>query len=288
MNISEDMPIEFNRKPRSLNEVKRWKATEFRQFLFYTGPVVLKDKISTDRYINFLSLHVACSILSNSKHFHLLDYASELLKYFVQTFKILYGAEHISHNVHNLLHITHDVKNFGPLQDFSAFPYENYLQTILKSLRKSDKPLSQIIKRHSEKCMANNLLPIKQYPIYCKEHNNGPTLNKTDVKQYAKIVFKEFSLQIQEPDNCFSLLNSSIILLKNILVSNDSTLLLGNSILHCEDFYTNPCPSSNLGIYCTNNNIGPLEIFTMEDISHKCLKLKYGNKYIIMPLLHTK
>lgn len=45
INQAKNMPVEFNRKQRSLLEAKRWKATEFRQFLFYAGPVVLRKNI---------------------------------------------------------------------------------------------------------------------------------------------------------------------------------------------------------------------------------------------------
>ena len=37
------VPSEFARYPRGLEEVKKWKATEFRQFMVYTGLVALKD-----------------------------------------------------------------------------------------------------------------------------------------------------------------------------------------------------------------------------------------------------
>jgi len=35
-------PKEFVRKPRSIIDVKYWKAVEFRNFLLYIGPVILR------------------------------------------------------------------------------------------------------------------------------------------------------------------------------------------------------------------------------------------------------
>lgn len=59
------IPVEFVRKTRTLNEVKRWKATEFRLFLLYTGIVVLKGFLPKNQYYHFVTLHVVTSILLN-------------------------------------------------------------------------------------------------------------------------------------------------------------------------------------------------------------------------------
>lgn len=55
--LSGKLPSEFARQPRSLFEVERWKATEFRQFLLYTGPVVLKGIVTDTMYDHFLCLY---------------------------------------------------------------------------------------------------------------------------------------------------------------------------------------------------------------------------------------
>ena len=42
------MPSEFSRQPRGLDEVKKWNATEYRQFLLYTGYLVLEGVLSRE------------------------------------------------------------------------------------------------------------------------------------------------------------------------------------------------------------------------------------------------
>lgn len=96
--ISEDLlkywkllPFEFTRKCRSLAEMDRWKATEFRQFLLYSGPVVLNDKLPTDKYEDFLDISVAIYCLSSpfygTNH---CQYAHELLCTFVKDYGKIY------------------------------------------------------------------------------------------------------------------------------------------------------------------------------------------------------
>lgn len=71
---------EFNRKQRSMEDVERWKATKFRQFLLYTGPVSLKCLVPTQVYNNFMPLSVGITILLNvSLCADLADYAHRIL-----------------------------------------------------------------------------------------------------------------------------------------------------------------------------------------------------------------
>lgn len=70
MSISEKLcslssynPREFARNPRGLDEISRWKATEFRQFVLYTGLVALRDFVPTEMYEHFLLIHCSYRIL---------------------------------------------------------------------------------------------------------------------------------------------------------------------------------------------------------------------------------
>lgn len=53
LNARSSIPYKFARLSRSLEDHGRWKATEFRQFLLYLGPVFLKNVLSNDYYTHF-------------------------------------------------------------------------------------------------------------------------------------------------------------------------------------------------------------------------------------------
>lgn len=145
------IPSSFARKPRSLKEIDRWKATELRQFLLYSGKIVLDGVIRPDLYAHFMSLGVASDILvSTSLARSHCKYASELLVYFVEHGSILYGNEFMVYNVHNMIHLTAASEEFGSLDQCSSFPFENYTQKLKRLVRSGKKPIVQIAKRLSE------------------------------------------------------------------------------------------------------------------------------------------
>jgi hypothetical protein len=176
-------PLEFSRKPREVQDICRWKATELRLFLIYLGPFILDGILSTDCLVNFMALNVAMVILLSPDKDHYSEYAQQLLDYFVMTFDKIYGNFNVSHNIHGLLHITSDYKRYGPLDQCSCFPFENHIKQIKVALRKSEKPLQQFICRYNEKCHVRNqnFNQINKKFTLKKLHNNGPLLEHFNI-----------------------------------------------------------------------------------------------------------
>lgn len=84
-NLQDSIPSDFARSPRSINRVEIWKATEFRQFMLYTGKLVMEGILDDELYKHFMVFIVAMGILVCPQL--LKDhsaYAHEPLKYFVQ------------------------------------------------------------------------------------------------------------------------------------------------------------------------------------------------------------
>ncbi|KAB0790543.1 hypothetical protein PPYR_05331 [Photinus pyralis] len=286
LSLQNQVPTEFSRKPRLLSDIKHWKATELRMFLFYTGPVILKESVTNEIYQNFMSLHVAVTLFSKSQN---IDYAAELSKYFIQTFSLLYGEENISHNVHNLLHIVDDVKMFGSLENFSAFPFENNMLFLKKLVRKGDRPLQQIVNRIVErnKCVLGSGNIRAEYPVLKYEHSNGPLIASVfGMKQFKKIYIKNFLLALDDSNNCCFMNDNSVVIIKNIVSLNNVVTVIGQKYLVLENLYNLPCESSKLNIFVVSKE-GPIKSWELPQVLHKFFKLTLNNKVVVFPLLHT-
>ena len=178
--LAPHIPREFARKPRSLSDIMRWKATELRQFLLYTGPVVLLNVLSEELYKNFLLLFLGITILVSDEFAKkYCKYAKEILKTFVENLKILYGKGFIVYNVHGLIHLAEDVEKFGALDNFSAFIFENKLKSVKKLIRKPTHVLQQLSNRLSEAAAASKTLSATLQndglkSKLSKQHSNGP------------------------------------------------------------------------------------------------------------------
>lgn len=254
---------DFARKSRVLNEVSRWKATEFRLFLLYTGPIVLKNVLRSDCYFHFLCLHISFRILlsSNSSE-KLVKFSQNLLEHFVERFEEIYRAQYVSHNIHGLLHITDDYMKFKSLEECSCFPFENFMKVLKKMLRKHEKPLEQIINRYNEFLIFNKPViqeKIKNEFIYKKKHYNGPLFENLTAPQFQIVLKNEIKINIKSTsDNYIGFeVNKKLMIFKifNICQNpiNGKSVFLARRFELVEQYFNVPIDSLKLGIAIVKN-----------------------------------
>lgn len=247
---------DFVRKPRGIEEYPRYKATELRQFLLYTGPVVLKGILSDECYQHFMTLNIAMRILLSTDHSKYVGYAANLLDYFVKTFEQMYGSHFVSHNVHSLLHVVDDYVKYGPLDNCSCFPFENYMKVLKRMIRKHDKPLQQIIKRYDE-IYINDKIKFGNH-----DHN---------------------TFTVKKPD-CF-ILTSAGEIVQIIEILSNSSVIVGKSFNSKSDMFEKPIKSSKLDIYVVNNLSENSMQWRISDIKKKIMIFNMDGKLLALPIL---
>ena len=285
-----NLPREFVRKPRSLLELRLWKATELRQFLLYTGPVVLYGKIPTRIYRNFMLLSVAMRIiLSPSMSVKYCDYVEKILIVFVNNFATIYGDDMIVYNVHNLIHIVQDVRNYGALDNVSAFPFENFLGQIKRMVRRPQNPLSQIVRRIREKDQRDEQQGQKTREsgtAHKQSHFSGPLPREyMTYAQYHQYKGEDF-VSCSEGDNCF-LVNGRFSLVRNILRSpaGDTNIVI-ERFEKADPFFEYPLNSMSLNISTVSKTSDRLIVVPLADLSCKCILLQFRQAFVAMPMLH--
>lgn len=281
---------EFVRKGRSLNEVDRWKASEYRQFLLYTGPVCLKDILSPAVYKHFLLLFVGIYCLSSSEHcVEFCNYADQILRLFVSDFAGLYGADMIVYNVHGLVHLAADVEKFGPLENYSAFVFESFLYKLKKLVRKPNQPLQQVVGRLSEKRNSTDKNEIPALGQVKKEHRDGPLpFDMRDSLQFKEIQLPLVFLSTSKGDNGI-MIGNKVALVRNLVRQNTQidTFVVFEEFSGHRNFFSYPLESNVLDIFLVSGMTGELKWCKVSDIKCKCVLLPYNDCYVSIPMIHT-
>ena len=244
------IPNDFARKPRPLSEIDRWKATEFRQFLLYTGQFVIKGILPTKYYLHFLTLNIAISILISEKltnDYH--QYAHNLLEYFVETGKDLYGMEFMVYNVHSLIHLRNDALKFGSLENCAAWNYENYMHHLKRKVRNGNQPAVQLVKRVYEELAFEETTPFSEKKICIKEPNNW---YRTKSGKFCQVLYS----------------------------NNEATWMC--RVYHSpEPQFNLPCDSRLIGITKFNNQSYEIKCLDNDVIEKRCMEVKQDRRLSI-------
>ena len=89
----------------------------------------------------------------------------------------VWGVLPIVYNIHSMLHLAADAKEFGCPDNCSAFPFENYLHHLKKLVRSGRSPLAQIVQKLNENGIIRRDLTEKADKVSFKHPNKAYMLN---------------------------------------------------------------------------------------------------------------
>lgn len=184
-------------------------------------------------------LHIAITIL-NSPSLILcennLSLANKLLFKFVETFPDIYGSENVTYNVHNLIHLTDEVRFFkNTLDSFSSFIFESYICSLKRLLRKGETPLQQIARRLTEFDDPDlNTVSMKNIDSMrlekCHYKHDFRHLRKYDA-QYMVLRTSNYSINcIDNKNDCLMLKNGSVINVCSFGIYNSISYVVGRKL----------------------------------------------------------
>jgi hypothetical protein len=105
-------PSEFSRQQRSItHHLQYFKASEYRNFIFYAALPILKYFLASAFYHHFVDFVIFLLLLcdkNNERKDYLLAY--EIMDEYLKNFQLLYGKENMTFNLHSLIHLPSQVQ----------------------------------------------------------------------------------------------------------------------------------------------------------------------------------
>ena len=258
ISLATHMPKNFARRPCSLTEAKMWKATEFRQFLLYTGPVVLSGKLKRPHFENFL-LSVSMRLL--------LTHDTSMAKIigescFKPSFKTF--LPYMANLFFLIMFITYCTllmisRNMDHWTMWYAFLLKISWEILKKLIRQPTNPLAQILRRVDEKydCTTGNMdcdKPKDGKSNLYVQHFKGPVPSGYEgFGQFRKYKSTNIFLTTLPGDSCVCIGNS-VCVIKNILSSASGTInIVFSKFLNAKSFSSHPFDLKEIGLRLVSN-----------------------------------
>ena len=194
------------------------------------------------------------------------NYAGQLLQYFVSRGRELYGEKFLIYNIHSMLHLREEVRQYGSLDACSAFNFENYMQQLKKLVRSGKNPLVHVVKRLSE-------------------------IKKTE--KPIEINTADFPIATKSPNNCYLLVDAEehvtcceVLYPSNTLDRKD--IFVCRVYEHSKAHFTQPCDSRIRHIYRVNQKYTHLREVQADNLTKKAIRLDLGKagELLFLAILH--
>lgn len=279
--IQKDIPDEFPRKMRPINAHSKYKAVEYKFFILYAAPFILKKLLSDELYNHLMLFVTSIRLLSKNDPMPHTALARVKLEEFVNKSSSLYGPTFVSLNIHNLIHISSDVEKSGiNLNQLSAFAFESYLGEITSLIRSPKHVVAQYCRRLLEKNKYSNKT--------CRVFKDFDILSQSK-KEILKVKYQGVTLGIKHPNNTVILKNSNIVEIQKFLYVQQILHIEIKQYLQKSSFLSDP---SLLTAWEVKKLSSSSNIIPVTTIKNKCIK--FGIQFskveekrsFVIPLLH--
>jgi len=214
-----------------------------------------------------------------------LNFAAKLQTTFVSHFSELYGSENISYNVHSLINLSSDVKQYGVLDNYSAFPFENLLGSMKRWLRTGHDTCEQLERRIAEReamlagvtndriCLEIHSTPVQCLRIYQGSSSYSSSFRLPDSQFLERIRF-------------FQTKNGQYFRICNILQNSHEILVLCHPIKLLGDLFDYPCNPGVIGTFVCKVLGDKIVRVKVNKVKRKCLVLQCDEtQELVVPIL---
>ena len=197
-------PTQIARLSRPLKDRKYWKSIELENWLLYYSLPALEQIDNFKRYCKHWALLVNAFhiLMQSSITIDELVRADVLLKQFVAETQLLYSKKAMTFNVHQLIHISQSVADWGPLWAHSGYPFESGNGQIVRNVHAAKGVVNQVCRNLSvtesliilEKHIASTKddSPVTEYCHYLQNRCTKETLKIGNNRYFVKCSKPQF------------------------------------------------------------------------------------------------